>query len=419
MAGVFGKLPSYGDFVRRGLPSAFVDPWDAWLQRGLGAARDTLGPGFDAAWAAAPVWRFCLPAGVCGESAVAGVLLSSQDSVGRRFALTLAEQFPAGAQLPGPDWFGALEQAGVAARDQGDSIDMLMARLPSSGAGVWSASGGDAPGPGWWTSSGRRLLLKELPPPAQFVGLIQLPRPRRRIQSSGATHRGTVRSRNEDGFIDRSDIGLWAVADGAGGHGAGDVASQAVINALAALPGGLDAAAVLSEVRLGMAQVHADLQQRAAASMAGETPATTVVVMMAREMHFACLWAGDSRAYLLRDGLLSRVTRDHSVVQELVEAGELAADLAESHPQANVITRAVGGMDVLALDKVVGRITPGDKLLLCTDGLFKALPEAEIGRLLNAGCGPAALLEHALAAGARDNVTALVVDFADDGDDPT
>ena len=224
------------------------------------------------------------------------------------------------------------------------------------------------------------------------------------------THRGTVRQRNEDAYIDRSDIGLWAVADGAGGHGAGDVASAAVVAALADLPAGLAAAEVLAQVRLRMAAVHAELQRLAAASVRGDIPATTVVVMMARGEHFACLWAGDSRAYLLRDGRLSQMTHDHSLVQELVEAGELAAELAEGHPQANVITRAVGAPKSLELDKVAGRVKSGDLLLLCTDGLFKALTEAHISELLAAGGGPEALLEHALKAGARDNVTALVVE---------
>jgi serine/threonine protein phosphatase Stp1 len=193
-------------------------------------------------------------------------------------------------------------------------------------------------------------------------------------------------------------------------HGAGDVASAAVAAALSDPPGGLSAAEVLAQVRLRLSAVHTDLRRIGMASTNGDIPVTTVVVLMARGDHFACLWAGDSRAYLLRDGSLTQVTRDHSLVQELVEAGMLAPEDAETHPHANVITRAVGGLDeALELDKVAGRILPGDVLLLCTDGLFKALPESEISRLLVAGQGPEQLLEEALQVGARDNVTALVV----------
>jgi protein phosphatase/serine/threonine-protein phosphatase Stp1 len=137
--------------------------------------------------------------------------------------------------------------------------------------------------------------------------------------------------------------------------------------------------------------------------------ATTLVALLARGGHYACLWAGDSRAYLLRDGKLMRLTRDHSLVQELVDQGLLAADQAESHPQANIITRAVGAQGELELDKISARIAPGDLFLLCSDGLFKALEEAEIASLLASGKGPEALLAAALARGARDNVTALAV----------
>ncbi|MBC4017560.1 serine/threonine-protein phosphatase [Siccirubricoccus deserti] len=228
------------------------------------------------------------------------------------------------------------------------------------------------------------------------------------VRASGATDVGTVRKRNEDAFIDRSDIGLWAVADGAGGHGAGDVASAAVIAALAALPADLAPAEKLAEVRSRLAEVHAVLQQRAEDSESGII-ATTVVVMLAHGEHFACLWAGDSRAYLLRDGALSRITRDHSLVQELVDQGTLAEEEAEKHPQANVITRAVGGSGELELDKVSGRFAVGDLVLLCTDGLFKALAEEEIGALLRDGAGPEELLARAIEKHARDNVTVVTL----------
>lgn len=229
------------------------------------------------------------------------------------------------------------------------------------------------------------------------------------LVSEATTHPGTVRPRNEDAFVDRGDIGLWAVADGAGGHGAGDVASAAVAEALRDLPAGLTAAEMLAQVRLRIDAVHRDLQARAEAAGPGRIIATTIVILLARGEHFACLWAGDSRAYLLRDGALTRLTRDHSVVQELVEAGLIDDGDAESHPQANVITRAVGATGDLELDKVSARFAPGDLFLLCSDGLFKALPEAEMAAMLAAGGGSDALIAAALSAGARDNVTALAV----------
>jgi protein phosphatase/serine/threonine-protein phosphatase Stp1 len=279
---------------------------------------------------------------------------------------------------------------GVRNRFPADTIDGIVARLGCNHRFGWGAH--QAHG----ESSRSRLPGV----PGGHAGMTLV------VRASGATDVGTVRKRNEDAFIDRSDIGLWAVADGAGGHGAGDVASAAVIAALAALPADLAPAEKLAEVRSRLAEVHAVLQQRAEGSESGII-ATTVVVMLAHGDHFACLWVGDSRAYLLRDGALSRITRDHSLVQELVDQGTLAEEDAEKHPQANVIT--VGGSGELELDKVSGRFAAGDLVLLCTDGLFKALAEEEIGALLLGGAGPEELLARAIEKRARDNVTALTV----------
>jgi protein phosphatase/serine/threonine-protein phosphatase Stp1 len=230
------------------------------------------------------------------------------------------------------------------------------------------------------------------------------------LRSEAITHPGAVRPRNEDALVDRTEIGLWAVADGAGGHGSGDVASRAIAESLGSIPAGLSAAELLAQLRLRLTAVHGELQVEAERRGPGKLLASTVVVLLARGEHFACLWAGDSRIYMLRDGAFSRVTRDHSLVQELVDAGTLSEEEAEAHPQANVITRAIGGHGELMLDKLSGRIAPGDRFLLCSDGLFKAVPETEIAACLAAGQGAGALVNLALERGARDNVTALVVD---------
>jgi protein phosphatase/serine/threonine-protein phosphatase Stp1 len=456
MTGVYGKLPSHGDFVRRELPLDFVQHWDDWLQRGLRAARESLAHEFDALWAAAPAWRFRIPAGSCGDSEVAGVLLTSQDAAGRVFPLTLATLVPGGTTRPNAAWYAAVEHAGLTARDLGHTVDALLAALPTPDVAKSFSPEAEVPAEGWWTADGRHLAFAALPNPAQFRVLLDLParhapapdddmdaswsdetvpaalRPTLldepsalmhaeaaqapahaagpvRIVCSAATHQGTVRDHNEDAFVDRGDIGLWAVADGAGGHGDGNVASSAVAAALSDMPAGLSAAEILVQVRLRLAAVHADLQRRAAERGSGDVIVTTVVVLLARGDHFACLWAGDSRAYLLRDGLLRQMTHDHSLVQELVDAGSLTPEEAEMYPQANVITRAVGSQEPLQLDKVAGALAPGDVILLCTDGLFKALREPDIARLLAIGAGSQALLDAALKAGARDNVTLLVL----------
>lgn len=136
MGGLYGKVPAHGDFVRRGLPTSFVGPWDAWLAAGIAAARERLGSHWEAAWDSAPAWRFALPAGVCGPDAVAGVMLPSQDQVGRRFPITLAALLPPGAATPAADWFDALEAAALAGRAGQADADALSAAVPPPGMPV-------------------------------------------------------------------------------------------------------------------------------------------------------------------------------------------------------------------------------------------------------------------------------------------
>jgi len=231
-----------------------------------------------------------------------------------------------------------------------------------------------------------------------------------RFQSWAASHPGAVRSHNEDAFVDRPDLGLWAVADGAGGHDAGEVASGMLKEALDALPSGLSASELLSQVRLRVGEVHQALREEAARRGPHAMIASTLVVLLARDGHFACLWAGDSRVYLLRGGTLAQVTRDHSLVQELVDAGAITAEEADGHPRANVITRAVGAAEALELDKVSNRLAAGDRFLLCSDGLNKTLSDAELAGLM-ADPGPAdRLLAEALERRATDNITVVAVE---------
>ena len=237
--------------------------------------------------------------------------------------------------------------------------------------------------------------------------------------SWSATDLGTVRGTNEDSHVDRPDLRIWAVADGAGGHEHGEVASAALKAAIEGLPT-LDGADLIAALRAGVDAVHEMLRLQAAREMtdAGHavTIASTLVVLLADGVHFACLWCGDSRAYLLRGGVLTQITRDHSLVQQLVDAGMLDAAEMESHPHANVLTRAVGGEEPPELDKMTGRAAPGDRFLLCSDGLFKALDAGEIGRLAGSDDPARALIAAGLAAGARDNITAVVI-ACDAGDD--
>jgi serine/threonine-protein phosphatase Stp1 len=240
-----------------------------------------------------------------------------------------------------------------------------------------------------------------------------------RFRSAAASHEGAVRRRNEDAYVNRPDLGLWAVADGAGGHQAGDVAARLATDALRAVPSGLDAPRLLAEVRLRLADAHEALRAEAARRGPDAMLVTTIVVLLAREDHYACLWAGDSRAYLLRGGEFSQITHDHSLVQELLDAGAISSAEAAGHPRANVITRALGAEGELALDKITDRLCAGDRFLLCSDGLFKTLADHTLAELLGAGEEAAdRLLSAALERQANDNVTVVTVEVLAEGIHP-
>jgi serine/threonine protein phosphatase PrpC len=235
-----------------------------------------------------------------------------------------------------------------------------------------------------------------------------------RMRSWHATHNGTKRKHNEDTWVDRPDLGIWAVADGAGGHQAGEVASGMIAEALDSLPSELSASELIGAVRSRITETHRALREEAARRGGNTMIASTLVAFLARGEHFACLWAGDSRAYMLRDGEMRQITKDHSLVQELVDSGMISEAEAEKHPHANVITRAVGAdIDDLVLDKVSGRLQRGDRFLLCSDGLCKTVPFGQLEDLLRSdnGVPPAqSLIAAALALDVTDNVTAVAIE---------
>lgn len=240
------------------------------------------------------------------------------------------------------------------------------------------------------------------------------------FRSRAATHPGTAGRMNEDGYLNRPDLGLWVVADGAGGHQSGEVASGEVVAALRDIAAGLSAVAMLQEVRTRLETAHERLRSASESRGEGVIMATTVVVLIVRDDHFACLWAGNSPAYLLRGDVLTKITRDHSLVQDLVESGMITEAEAVNHRQANIITRAVGAdQESLELDKRTGPLLPGDRLLLCSDGLSKTLSPAEIASLLSLEQGADAeqLVMAAIDARAIDNVTAITIEF--NADDPS
>lgn len=237
--------------------------------------------------------------------------------------------------------------------------------------------------------------------------------------SSALTDVGRERSLNEDAFLDAAERRLWAVADGMGGHDAGDLASRCVVDALAGVEPSTDLDTFTRAVRDSLEQANAALLDLAAArpGRPGAIVGSTVVALCQVADQVAVLWAGDSRVYRLRDGVLEQVTVDHSRVQELIGRGLIRPEEAEAHPQANVITRAVGVARPLQVDCRVLDLADDDCFLLCSDGLSRCVPVEQLREALahpvtRTSCRM--LLDQALAAGAPDNVTLVVARCRED-----
>lgn len=189
------------------------------------------------------------------------------------------------------------------------------------------------------------------------------------IRSVSRTHVGKVRTINEDRVLDRPERGLWAVADGMGGHYSGDVAAQMAIDYLdmVDVP---STDAILNALQAANSEIFAKF------GCENRRSGTTIVAAQIANGLIDLFWAGDSRAYRIRDGALHLLTRDHSVVQQMVDAGALTPGAAARHPQSNVITRALGVEDKVLIDHLTLPILPGDRILLCSDGVSRSLGDS-------------------------------------------
>lgn len=226
-------------------------------------------------------------------------------------------------------------------------------------------------------------------------------------RSTSRTHVGLVRSINEDRVLDRPDAGLWAVIDGMGGHAAGDLAAEAALHALDGLA---DAGRPsLAAVEAALAEVNRTLYEQGRA--AGVIRGATAVVLVRGEGGFAVCWVGDCRAYRQRGTALVQLTRDHSVVQELVDSGQLRAEDAAAHPRGNVVTRALGAAATVTLDTAAIDVAADDVVLLCSDGLTRGLaaPPVAAGRHARLAATADHLLATALERDGSDNISLVLV----------
>lgn len=488
--GLYGKLPSHGDFLRRRTSDAFVDVWDGWLQECMAASRAALGHRWLDVYLTSPAWRFACDAGVCGPAPIMGLMVPSVDRVGRYFPLALVAELPRhlsvlAAASDATAFFMAAERL-VVETLEADYVDfeafdtevsslsdhllllsrphpVILDRSASAILGGKVESGWQVPlsSPNqlaavfnqllshrlseiyhplmvWWTEGSSNvqpsfLIAKGLPSPKDFVALLDGSwvqhqwRPIDahvdatitpgaaidqghivRYRSVGLTDVGHVRQVNQDAFLERPEMGLWAVADGLGGHAEGEVASRMVCDALADFDPGASTDEAIEAVRGRLREVNDHLLRTSARSLLADRSGSTVVVLMVRGAESVVLWAGDSRGYRWRDGHLQQLTLDHSAA---APAGLLGSG------SSNVVTRAVGVASSLELDVYRDSVQPGDRFLLCSDGLTRVLSDVQIQAWIEKGDIGAAtkgLINAALDGGAPDNVTALIVEANSD-----
>jgi protein phosphatase len=230
--------------------------------------------------------------------------------------------------------------------------------------------------------------------------------------SSAVTDVGNVRKVNEDAILDRSQQGLWVVADGMGGHEAGDVASSSIVAALGSLGDFDKPSAFVDAVEDALLDVNRRLFAMSAED--GKVIGSTVAALLALPGHCLCMWAGDSRVYRLRNFELTELTTDHSEVEELIAEGSLAREDAAGYPGENIITRAVGGEDDLYLEVRLFELGHKDRMLLCSDGLYKDVSFEEIREILSDGSIATAvrrLLDLAKSRRCSDNTSVIGVEF--------
>jgi type VI secretion system protein ImpM len=490
--GLFGKLPSHGDFLRRRASDAFVDAWDGWLRECLAASRNALGERWLDFYLTSPAWRFLCAAGTCGPDPVIGLMVPSVDRVGRYFPLTLVATLPCdinpiAATATSASFFDRAErlvidtlatddidferfdEQVVALSDALDEVarpprivlDPVAAEMLSDSAQLWHIPTGSttevaplfeqlladrlravyAPLVFWWTEGSSAvepscLVAKGLPHPNSFASLLDGSWSESRwrsvpsrietgpaaellidngtpvaFRSAAASDVGLSRDINEDAFVERPEVGVWAVADGLGGHRAGEVASHMVCDAIADMLPDPTFEGTIQAVRQRLQAVNDYLLRTGTRAAIEDRSASTVVVLLARGVSCAVLWGGDSRVYRWRSGRLECLTRDHSAAgPEGLANGELS----------NTITRAVGVESTLTLDLLRETVCAGDRFLLCSDGLTRTLSDHQIEEWLgNEDIAAAAggLVSATLAAGAPDNVTVLIAEAYAEGDE--
>ncbi|MDA8334608.1 MAG: Stp1/IreP family PP2C-type Ser/Thr phosphatase [Peptococcaceae bacterium] len=234
------------------------------------------------------------------------------------------------------------------------------------------------------------------------------------MKCSQVTHTGLVRPNNEDAFLAEPALGLFAVADGMGGHRAGEVASRQALENLRLYFQRLSPGDPGADLAAAFADVNAAILAAAGAKRAWRGMGTTCTACLVREPDLWVAHIGDSRAYLVRGDGLIQLTEDHTWVLELLKNGQLTDEEARRHPRRNMLVRALGAEPDVRVDIRHIGLSPRDRVLLCTDGLTNQVTPAEMSDILTGVADPDAavrqLMNRALALGGRDNITILLLE---------
>jgi len=438
--GFFGKVPTHGDFVSTGLGRTFQSELDNWIQSGLQASEQAHGSEWHRRFRATPPWRFVIERSVWGQATMVGVLLPSTDRVGRSFPLVIAAKlgsFNANPRLLCFDetWFTAAEALAETSLTRdfdigGFTAGLRRLRLPHAKVapkGDIAETSSDNRISIWWTvdmETRQATGFKTMgaPQPNHFLKLLngkqpaatQTPKPtvepvreayaaagpepaplkKLVVERSYATHPGTRLSLNADALLVSENPRLFAIADGVGdGNGAAD-AAKVTTNTLASVTVHDTLEALMQDVKGKLGRAHG-LLQSAYASGAREPPNASVVAVALHGDVMAVIWVGNARCYLVRDGMMRCLTRDH------VEVGLRFA-----------LSRAIGSQRQLVPEVFTETVQDGDRLLLCSAALARTLDERGIAETIlekpvkdTAGI----LVRDGLIANSRENISAIVV----------
>ncbi|CDZ49592.1 type VI secretion system-associated protein TagF [Neorhizobium galegae] len=438
--GFFGKLPTHGDFVWTGLGRKLHGAIDAWLQSSLEAIQAEFGGQWERRFRSMPSWRFIVEQDLWVPATVAGVIVPSLDRVGRSFPLVVAAQLHGFSGDPrslclDDTWFVATEGLAETSARRDFDIDTFTTNLkqlrpPRPGQfydGV-EPSSFTQPGTFWWrmNSEDRRMRgfrVSGAPGPSDFLKLFAEdaareaeqpgPAPRRqqataepkpatanlKLLHSYASHPGTRLSVNADIVFISPIPSIFAIVDGVGDGTSAVEASKVAAGMLGDAKPQETIEALVQEIKGKLGQAHGLLQSGHLTSERS-APAASIVVLAALHESFALLWAGDARCYLLRDGMMRCLTRDHTKIG-------LRRSLA----------KGIGLKGQLVPDVVSGRLHPGDRFLLCSNPLPQVLSERSIANIMlstELGKVSAVLAQEALIGNCRENFSVTVVDVKAD-----